>query len=431
MITGRHSPVPPLWAAAALMAISMSFANGGPVETSQVHSAGEPGPEFVQRDVELVSEELLLSPGMNFMDVKATYTLFNAGGSLETGYAFHVNAFEYREYHLGEFDPAESIRDFCITLNGEELPFEFAIVRAGETVKYYDTFLRLVNCFGVTNLELAGGDTSVVEVSCSIRASYEDWETSKDFFPGFEDRRFTYDLSPAANWGSGRAGSFTLTMDCRELFAMGGTVVEAPQWGRWITEKLYRMEAENFPMDSLPPLVIAWESREAAMSSHLENTFVSPENYTITVSSSQGGGYGGENLTDGNLDTAWSGAAEGTAGEWILMEFQPGVNIGWVGIVPGLAAGEHLLASSAKPRKVMVNTNLEDYHSMDSVEVREVTWEEITLGTPVRRYAEVFNRGESYPYEWIRITFTEITPGTESENLCVSELVVAGRNHTE
>jgi hypothetical protein len=215
--------VPPLWAAAALMAISMSFANGGPIETSPVHSVGEPGPEIVQRHLELVSEELVFSPGMNFMDVKATYTIFNAGASTETGYAFPVIALEYPEDEgfPGEFDPAHNIWDFSIAINGEDLPVEFIITRDSDMIiSEYSIPLGLVDCYGVTSLELAGGDTSVVEVSCSIRASYEDWETTKDFFPGYEDRRFTYDLSPAANWGSGRAGSFTLTIDCRELFAL-------------------------------------------------------------------------------------------------------------------------------------------------------------------------------------------------------------------
>ncbi len=68
--------------------VSYVHANGGPIETSQVHSAGEPGPEFVHRDVELVSEELVFSPGMNFMEVTAIYTLYNPGERLETSYAF-------------------------------------------------------------------------------------------------------------------------------------------------------------------------------------------------------------------------------------------------------------------------------------------------------------------------------------------------------
>jgi hypothetical protein len=116
---------------------------------------------------------------------------------------------------------------------------------------------------------------------------------------------------------------------------LGGNTVEIPEGANWITEKLVEMKMENFAMDSLPPLVIAWESREAAMSSYLENHIIPPEYYTVTISSSLGEGYGGENLTDGNLETAWSEGAEGTTGEWILIEFEPGVRVSWVGIIPG------------------------------------------------------------------------------------------------
>ncbi len=89
--------------------------------------------------------------------------------------------------------------------------------------------LSLITCSYETELSLQAGDTTVVEVSYSVRATYEDWESTKDFFPGYENRRFTYDLSPAACWGNGRAGSFTFTLDCRELFAMGETWLK-PWW---------------------------------------------------------------------------------------------------------------------------------------------------------------------------------------------------------
>lgn len=417
-----------------LFLVSVCMANGGPVATSQVHSAGGAGPVYQQTDVELVSEELTFSPGMNFMEVSAIYTLYNAGEDLETAYSFPVHAMVYpeEEWYMGEFVPEDNIREFSIKQNGTELQSECSIHGDVQSaVREYGMMLSLDTCSYETELFFQAGDTSVVEVSYSVRATYEDWESTKDFFPGYENRRFTYDLSPAAFWGNGRAGNFTFTLDCRELFAMGGTVVETPGGGRWITEKLFLMDAPDFPMDSLPPLLIAWESREAAMGSYLQSHIISPERYTVTVSSSLGEGYGGENLIDGDLQTAWSEGAAGTTGEWILIEFEPGVSVGWVGIIPGYARSEHIYTANARPREAKVVSSLGNNRSTYDQEIGERSWEELAWGTPFSGYAEVFNRGESFPFEWIRITFTESIPGTEYQDLCVSELVVAGWNEAE
>ncbi len=50
-------------------------------------------------------------------------------------------------------------------------------------------------------------------------------------------------------------------------------------------------------------------------------------------------------------------------------------------------------------------------------EIGERSWEELAWGTPFSGYAEVFNRGESFPCEWIRITFTGSIPGAVYQDL--------------
>ena len=222
-------------AASVMAAASMSYANGGPVATSQVHSTGDSGPVFQHTDVELVSEELLFSPGMDFINVTAVYTIYNSGDHLETSYAFPVYAMVYPEedWYMNDFVPEDNIEGFSIMQDGTELQSEYSVYSNDQSaVREYGMTLSLLECSYVTELSFQAGDTSVVEVNYSVRAAYEDWESSKEFFPGYEDRRFTYDLSPAAYWGNGRAGTFTFTLDCRELFAMGGTVVETSEGGK-------------------------------------------------------------------------------------------------------------------------------------------------------------------------------------------------------
>ncbi|MCK5134120.1 MAG: hypothetical protein KAR40_18480 [Candidatus Sabulitectum sp.] len=58
----------------SLLAVSAALGNGGPFETSPVFGAGEAGPmEFVQRDVEIVSEDLKFTPGISFVKVEVTF----------------------------------------------------------------------------------------------------------------------------------------------------------------------------------------------------------------------------------------------------------------------------------------------------------------------------------------------------------------------
>ncbi|HPF31584.1 MAG TPA: hypothetical protein PK907_01080, partial [Candidatus Sabulitectum sp.] len=129
MNQAKNSSRPPLVVSLIISAASVAFSNGGPVATSQVHSAGDGDPTFQQTDVELVSEELTFSPGMDFIDVTAVYTLYNAGEPLQTGYAFPVYAMVYpeEEWNMGEFVPEENILDFSMRQNGTDLPSDFVI----------------------------------------------------------------------------------------------------------------------------------------------------------------------------------------------------------------------------------------------------------------------------------------------------------------
>lgn len=129
MKLAKCSSKPPLVAFLVFSAASVAFSNGGPVATSQVHSAGGAGPAYQQTGVELVAEDLTFSPGMDFVNVTAVYTLYNPGEYLETAYSFPVYATVYpeEEWNMGEFVPEESILDFTIKQNGTELQSECSI----------------------------------------------------------------------------------------------------------------------------------------------------------------------------------------------------------------------------------------------------------------------------------------------------------------
>lgn len=418
----------------SVFTVSTVLANGGPSETSPVFGSGEAGPanfvHFVHRDVEIVSEDLEFTPRINYVEVDVFYTLYNYGEDLLTGYCFPVTSMiipEEDRYYEG-FDPEHDIQNFRILRDGVELPVEFILAeQSNSTVNEYGDEILLGSHMYTTELEIPAGDTTEVEVSYSLRATYEDFITSKGFFPSYEDRRFRYDMRPAAFWGNGTVGTFTMTINAAELHALNGSMQILPEGGVWLDADHYSITEDNLNLKSFSQLFFSFETRSAAAAEFLERHRMSPDSYTVTVSSRLKGDYGPGNLSDCDLSTTWAEGVEGTTGEWILLDFHKDAHVAWVGLVPGYVKSEHTYTANARPREVMVEVSINGsstscYH----YEIPEVPWETIQRGSIFEMLWEVFNRGESYPLRSIRITIEETCPGSEYEDLCISELVVAG-----
>ncbi len=415
----------------SFMASSTVLANGGPFETSPVFGAGDGAPiEFVQRDVELVSEELVFTPKINFVEVDVTYILYNYGEDLETGYCFPVTAMiipEEDRYTMA-FNQEHDVQGFRFFQDGTELPTEFILTEeSNSTVMDYGYETPVGTHLFTTNLAIAAGDTTEIQVTYLLRATYEDFDNTKHFLLTYQDRSFRYDLKPAAFWGDGTAGTFTMTVNAEELHSVYGSMQILPEGGQWLDDNHYIISEENLNLESLSELSFSFESRTAASSVFLEEHRISPENYTITVSSELGASYGSSNLSDNDLSTAWAEGEEGTTGSWILIEFNPGTNISWVGLVPGYAKSEYTYTANARPSEVTVEVDNQTYYIGDyPYRIHAIDWEIIERGFSTRMFWAAFNSGESHEIGSIKIIFTGAIPGTEYEDLCISELVVAG-----
>ncbi len=419
-----------------VLSASTLLANGGPWQTSPVFGSGEAGPaNFIQRDVEIVSEFLEFTPLINFVEVNAIYTLYNYGEDLLTGYCFPVTSVILPEenWYSGEFDPNHDIQNFRIFHDGIELPITFLeAVQSTSTVNEYGYTVQAGNHMYTTELEIPAGDTTEVEVSYFLRATYEDFETTKDFFPSYEDRRFRYDMRPAAFWGNGTIGKFSMIINSAELHASNGSMQTLPEGGVWLDADHYSITEEYLNLNSFPQINFAFESRSALSAQFLERNRVSPDCYTVTASSELQGDYGPGNLSDSNLSTTWAEGVEGTTGEWILLNFEADTHVAWVGLVPGYAKSEYTYTANARPLEALVEVSIEGTHvSSYKIEIPEVPLETILEGSIYEVLREVYNRGESFPLSSIRITFEGTAPGSEYDDLCISELVVASFLLTE
>ncbi len=417
----------------SFIATSTVLANGGPSETSPVFGAGEGIPlEFVHRDVEIVSEDLVFTPKINFVEVDVTYILYNYGEDLETGYCFPVTAMviSEEERYTRAFEQEQDVQGFRIYQDGTELPTEFILTEeSNSTVMDYGYETPVGTHLFTTQLAIAAGDTTEITVTYLLRATYEDFLATKHFLPSYQDRSFRYDLKPAAFWGNGTVGTFTMAVNAEELHSVDGSMQILPEGGEWLDDDHYIISEENLNLESVSELSFSFESRTATSSIFLEERRISPENYTITVSSELGASYGSSNLSDNDFSTAWAEGEEGTTGSWILIEFEPGTNISWVGLVPGYAKSEYTYTANARPIKATVAIEYQggsSNPSPDSFTVPVIGWEVIERGFYSDMFWEAFSLGERYQVRSMKITFTDVIPGSEYEDLCISELVVAG-----
>jgi len=417
---------------AFLTTVSTVLANGGPFETSPVFGTGDGAPvQFVKRDVELVSEELVFTPRINFVEVDVTYVLYNYGEDLQTGYCFPVTAMiiPEEERYSALFNPESDVQNFRILQDGIELPVEFMLTEESDTtVTDYDYETPVGTHLFTTQLAIAARDTTEIEVTYLVRATYEDFDNVKHFLLNYQDRSFRYDLKPAAFWGDGTAGAFTMTVNAEQLHRMYGSMQILPEGGEWLDDDHYTISEQNLNLESLSELFFSFESRIAASTEFIEQHRISPENYTITVSSELGASYGASNLSDNDFSTAWAEGEEGTTGSWILIEPDPGIEISWVGLVTGYAKSEYTYTANARPIEAVVGVNT---FYPENVTIHAIDWEIIERGFNRDVFWEAFSQGSIYDITSIKITFTDVIPGTEFEDLCISELVVADWLPTE
>jgi hypothetical protein len=219
-----------------------------------------------------------------------------------------------------------------------------------------------------------------------------------------------------------------MTINAEELHSMYGSMQILPEGGQWLDDDHYTVSEQHFNFRSNPAISFSFESRTAASADFLEEHRISPENYTVTVSSELGANYGSSNLNDNDPSTAWAEGAEGTTGGWILIEFDPGTYVSWVGLLPGYAKSEYTYTANARPSEATVEIDIQGFSSSypETMSIPAIDWEIIERGFNRGMFWEVFNRGDSYQVRSIKITFTDVLPGTEFEDLCISELVVAG-----
>lgn len=410
---------------------STVLANGGPVDFSNTVGSGN----VIYRSYrggELISENLLITPGFKYVDVEAIYILHDTGNGTRTGYAFPVDlALSASAGMDNSILVDEEVPRFEITLDGRLLEYQ---IRQGFNT---DTFLNsygneqdLHRLFFTTTFEIQPSDTVELVVSYSVKARFSDFETTKNYFPGFEDRYFRYLLDPAGYWGDGTVEQLEIRFDFSELIANGGRAVSLPEGGRWIEETQYVISRNHFDMASAAPLEVSYDVSLWGNSRNLLEQSDNPEECTVTASSylpsSGNSTYSPDNLIDRDLSTAWAEDVSGYSGEWIELQMDRPITVGFVGIICGYTKSQSVYTSNGRPRTVTVEIYREDDVFSETVTLEDLPWVEVEKGILSPLVQPIYNSGTGIITDRVRLHFDDAYPGDTCEDLCVSELFVAG-----
>jgi hypothetical protein len=414
---------------------ALCFANGGPVDGSNIVSAGGLAPLQVP-EVMLVSEDLRFTPDGDWMDVEAVYTLVNGGEAVSLEYGFPVECADLYAYpEDGVLIPSE-LSYFTMTADGMELevveiddpePLTRTVSDRGEQ--------KVLRKWFATTLELGAGDTLALAVSYRIRPLFWDFSTTKAVWERYSERSFTYDLDPAGRWGDGTVGDFRFVLDLSRVTQYGDSVISVPGGGEWTTASLYEIRSTDLPLAGAEPFVVTWSVDVRNTSEFITLHSIPLDLITSVTASStlpdQGGcSYSPWNMFDGDLATAWAEGAPGDgAGEWIEITLS-GYNVMEISLLGGYAKSAETFRANGRPALI----EFELFEGGQQVNPWETTaeltdseWWNAGPASFSPLVGEVtFVRDEGAPITSIRLEIDDVHPGDSCDDLCITEVFILG-----
>ena len=403
--------------------------NGGPTDFSNTLGTGNI--DFYQyRDVKLVAEELTIKPGFKYVDVEARYFLQSIGETDSVHYAFPVDLIP-SEYVFPDYGLSiqEEVPYFEISLNG--VPLDYEVRQLFDNNIYLNSYseeLSIQRVLFITSFLIEPGQTIELVVKYQFKAFFCDISTSKDFFSSFEDRFFQYELAPAGFWGDGFTDELTIEFDFTEVMENDGYVVNLPDVGEWLDNSHYVIYKEHFSMLTEDDLKVTYNVSEWGRTNELLDLSLKIDECDISVSSTLEGDYSVANLFDRNLSTAWSEGAEGCMNQWIDIVFDKSISVCCIGVVSGYTKNQFTYEANAKPENVTFEIFGLDGEVCyeESVLLENLTWESLESKTLFSKTQFLYLNGGGFEATRIRISFDSVFAGSSYEDLCISELFVAG-----
>ena len=356
------------------------FANGDPVIAfSAFVRSSNPVPLKI-KEVEVVSEDLVVVPEFPYTSVAVKYVLRNTSGkdfpSIDYGfpidYSGEIGPSYFTDDYLSESlyecgGAGNYLKDIHFLLGGKELEWTAADEVVEAASKEYDEEMgewihnpQSSRLWTYTRISIPAGATVTLEVKYKVMVP----STSplyhlagsylSRYYPSGGD--LFYDFAPAKHWGGGKCGTLSVTVDCTKLdpiFKFKGDM-ESPMVSGLDFKRngdVYSCREENFDFEDAEPLkVFMWYDydkvqTEPVWGDPFGRCQVAKDAYSLKVSGSQSS-YPAGNLSDGDLSTAWVAPGDGV-GSIIDIDFSSPTPVSDLILYNGYQKSPSLLAANS------------------------------------------------------------------------------------
>lgn len=424
--------------ALALTTLSVSHANGGPVDWTK----GKPVGGIVPRQenaIELIREDLEITiTDFNTYSVEANYLLSNPDTVRRVKYGVPL-------YWVEQFKPKEAAAGIRISVEGKE----YSCMAGAATQRKLDLNNEQIGTTGdawcVTDIEIPKGLSVNLKLQYQAELEFVDSEFSKSARKEFSPRTLKYPLKPAGYWKG--------NPDFRVRINPGpyaGHIAKYSPAGAMVTDNFitWNLPKANFKQlrelhvefDSTPLL----EHQELAGWNITANQAQRMTGQLQASSTLAGSGYGVKNLMDGNPATAWcEGKPNQGTGESFTVRFDAQqaeypCRIEGIAIIPGYTKTAESYLNNGRVSKMRI----EDCDNPSSFAV--VSWEPADVYNQSAIFMQTLHDSfvpsdhvEKTGGRWIpkgyelpnyqqpsclRFTILETVPGKLYSDTCISEL---------
>ena len=442
-----------------LASVNLSvFANGDPIVSySSILKTGNPIPRTIA-DIQLLKENVYIQPLGIYTRIEVTYLLYNHSNTNynDINYGFPIdyedddkNIFISDDFSESIYEIGwnkDNIKDMTFSVDGIAL----IIQGSSEVIKPYQRLFNVEYDDSVTvNMEsrrwfythfsIPAQKTVELKISYLQRNSFSSPAYSPYFCRFINDiQRIKYDFSPAFHWGDGTVYDFHVMVDMSVLSKLAntnkGVVFEFNGLDFQKEGNIRTYSCKNFKLKDAPILDLTFQC-ELPIPGFYEITKqkINNRDFLITCSNTQPR-YPISNLTDMDNSTAWVPSGNGI-GDSIIIAFDKPQFVSDILLYNGYNKTSNLWQSNSRIKRMTVDIwRPKEKYEVEFSENNE--YERFKLAynkpcvVPITNCWQLLTISEEkidYRVKKIKLTITEVTPGSKYNDLCLSEIFILSK----
>lgn len=307
-----------------------SFSNGGTYDHSHFRKTGNI--RLMQKaDVKLLKEDLKITIIGDYSYVEVKYTLQNNGGDQKIYYGFPVDAwgpdacfgmpcgppFRFISWDDGIVCVDSIINEFEIKLDEKKLNHSVWVEDTSYFVKTesWRDSINIGRKWHQVFFEMKKGEKSELKVYYKIKNGYHDNSPGFSSTPDFDERNFTYHMTPSGYWGNGIVDEFNVVIDVQDISLEACKMKMDGLSDLKKSGNIYSATYKNFDLEKSDRINISYRQDFKLVSKFIQNEKFS--NGSITSYSSSSEDKNLKNLFDDDENTVW----KAKAGDYLVIYF--------------------------------------------------------------------------------------------------------------